>query len=426
MDRYAGTPGSSRRREGVSPGRAVSGRHASSRGAPSSLGRTPGREEAAHRVTASLRAHAAVIDANFDTDLGRHPVPSPRRPARGSSDHYSSFSPHVPEVDSSPRYPTRDSHSKFVDRARQSSSRGVSAASVPSSAFDELEAAYSTGRHRGLRTESARDGDEAGGFSRPPPSSPHGHRAGRGPSRSHSNSSAQGYGVPDRVEPPYSPSVAPDTSSLQGQRVAQLQAQVRDAEAKSWEQEQVAAEISQHIVALGAMDGPMVELRMEYALVHQTALEHEVVELHTELTKVTGEKAALQVQVEGLSHRLQRSETNAEELAGMLEAALGLPSGRYFLCSCCCVHRLPMGAATTPQQLHASPPVRRVRAELACLLGACVSPSLTHCVLTRGQAKKPMPPPESRLQSAAGSRGVSRRNRSDGRRRRPSSSAQGR
>lgn len=88
------------------------------------------------------------------------------------------------------------------------------------------------------------------------------------------------------------------------------------------EQDAVVDGLAEQIVALNHQSSEL-QLRNDHLLEHQSALEDEVVHLHSELTATTDEKDRLTAQVADLDTKLQRSRSRTEELTGILEKLLG-------------------------------------------------------------------------------------------------------
>ena len=88
------------------------------------------------------------------------------------------------------------------------------------------------------------------------------------------------------------------------------------------EQDDVVDGLAEQIVALNHQSSEL-QLRNDHLLEHQSALEDEVVHLHSALTATTDEKDRLTVQVADLDTKLQRSRSRTEELTGILEKLLG-------------------------------------------------------------------------------------------------------
>jgi hypothetical protein len=93
------------------------------------------------------------------------------------------------------------------------------------------------------------------------------------------------------------------------------------------EQEHVVDGLTEEIITLNHTSSEL-QLRNEHLLSHQGALEDEVVHLHSELTVTTEQKARLAAEVADLGSKLQRSRSQTEELAGLLEKVLLGADGR--------------------------------------------------------------------------------------------------
>ena len=88
------------------------------------------------------------------------------------------------------------------------------------------------------------------------------------------------------------------------------------------EQDDIVDGLTEQMVALNHQSSEL-QLRNDYLLEHQSALEDEVVHLHSALTTTTDEKDRLAAQVADLDTKLQRSRSRTEELTGILEKLLG-------------------------------------------------------------------------------------------------------
>lgn len=88
------------------------------------------------------------------------------------------------------------------------------------------------------------------------------------------------------------------------------------------EQDGAVDELTEQIVELNHYSSEL-QLRNDHLLDHQSALEDEVVHLHSALTATTDEKETLSAQVAILDSKLQRSRSRTDELAGILEKLLG-------------------------------------------------------------------------------------------------------
>jgi len=186
---------------------------------------------------------------------------------------------HVPEVDDGPFY------------GRAGGGR-ADAAAGGAGALDALEQQYASRRHRSA--ERPRSQPRSGSPSRSS-------RRRASPGRSQRRAAS-----PSRAD-----------ASAQMVLLQQEQALAHDGA----EQDAVVTGLTEEIVALNR-SGSELMLRNEYLLSHQTALEDEVVHLHGELTKSAADKERLAREVQDLGSKLERSRSDTEELAGLLEKVL--------------------------------------------------------------------------------------------------------